>query len=280
LSELKESTRDLRGVSETLLIPLAARILESRRDRGAFVDSMAVSIGDLIGFDPQETGKDTLNMAGVVARTVILDRLVREFLARYPSGTVVNLGAGLCTRYFRVAKAESLDVRWVEIDLPEVISLKRELVPREGGFHLISGSVTDSAWMEETSLASDGPVLFVAEGLFMYLPEPKVRQVLIRLADRFPGSELLLEGWARFVVGVWARLSPSIRKTGAQLAWGLDSPETLAGWDPRIQVLGSWRPGEWDPARWGLLRHIGWLRRQLMLIVHLRLGESVPAGEQ
>jgi O-methyltransferase involved in polyketide biosynthesis len=119
-------------------------------------------------------------------------------------------------------------------------------------------------------------VLVIAEGLLMYLDPTAVRQLITRLVDEYPGGELLLEAWSPFVRRVWGTLSPALRRTGATLHWGLRSSHTIECWDARIRLKDEWRPGDWEPHRWGLLRFAPRLRRSLTKIIHVQLGD--PPG--
>src|SRR5690606_23971031 len=91
----------LTGVCDTLLIPLAARVVESESASPAFRDPRGVAFARRLDFDPEHVARDRWNKVGCLARTVILDEAVNEFLSRNPHATVINLGAGLCTRYWR-----------------------------------------------------------------------------------------------------------------------------------------------------------------------------------
>ena len=279
------STNCLQGVCETLLIPLAARVVESESHDPAFRDERGVEIARLLDFDPHEVAKDRWNKVGCQARTLILDSAVNDFLERNPRALVINLGAGLCTRYWRIRHQESL--RWFDIDLPEVIELKRELLSQFGEesqknrrqYTTLPADVTDHSWLEQIPRANDEQVLIIAEGLLMYLNQDAVQSLIMRLVNEFSGGELLIEAWSPFVRRVWGTLSPALRRTGASLHWGLDNPRTVAAWDPRIGVKNEWRPGDWEPHRWGLLRFAPALRRSLTKVVHFQLGDAVKRKE-
>ena len=64
----------------------------------------------------------------VVIRTVIIDNLINQALAEGVD-TILNLGAGLDTRPYRMALPKTL--RWVEVDYPHVIALKEERLAGE-----------------------------------------------------------------------------------------------------------------------------------------------------
>ena len=57
----------------------------------------------------------------VVIRTVIIDDYIRQAIAAGVD-TILNLGAGLDTRPYRIDLPNSL--RWIEVDFPHVIELK------------------------------------------------------------------------------------------------------------------------------------------------------------
>jgi O-methyltransferase involved in polyketide biosynthesis len=83
----------------------------------------------------------------MVARTAILDAQVRAFLARHPEGLVVNLGAGLDTRFHRLDNGK---LQWMEIDLPEVTAFRRKLdEPASPRHTLFAGSVLERVWIDE-----------------------------------------------------------------------------------------------------------------------------------
>lgn len=277
------TTRQLTGVCETLLIPLAARVVESRSESPAFRDQRGVEFANRLDFDAEFVARDRWNKVGCLARTVILDAAVAEFLNRRPRAVVINLGAGLCTRFWRLKGGQSL--RWYDIDLPSVIGLKRELladIERPAAhrhYTTIDADVTNPEWMDQIPAPQGEGTLIIAEGLLMYLQPADVRRLILRLVERYPGSELLIEAWSPFVRRVWGALSPALRRTGASLHWGLDRPQTVEAWDPRIRLKNEWRPGDWEPHRWGLLRYAPRLRRSLTKILHFELAADGQAIE-
>ncbi len=283
MDQSSPSTHGLSGVCETLLIPLAARVVESESDTPAFRDPRGVTFARLLDFDASEVARDRWNKVGCQARTVILDAAVNGFLQRNPRATVINLGAGLCTRFWRVEPRELL--RWFDVDLPSVIGLKRDLLASIGSeppddsrqYATLEADVTDHAWMGQIPRAADEPVLVIAEGLLMYLEPAEVQRLIIGVTDRYAGGELMMEAWSPFVRRVWGTISPALRRTGASLHWGLDNPQTIEAWDRRIRLLNEWRPGDWEPQRWGLLRYLPPLRRSLTKVIHFELGNAPQA---
>ena len=85
------------GVPETMLQTVYARAKETK-GRGAICDEKAVELVDRLDYDFSLADRDTAMRSGVIARTIVLDRLVEGFLHKNPGAAVVNLGCGLDTR--------------------------------------------------------------------------------------------------------------------------------------------------------------------------------------
>lgn len=73
----------LSGVPETMLQTIYARAKESR-GRGAIHDAKAEEIIEKLDYDFSLADKDTAMRSGVIARTIVLDRMTKEWLASPP----------------------------------------------------------------------------------------------------------------------------------------------------------------------------------------------------
>jgi len=100
---------------------------------------------------------------------------------------VVNIGCGLDTRFHRVDNGR---VNFYDLDFPEVMEIKKKFISENDRYHFISSSVLDDDWMMELK-KHDGPFMFLAEGVFMYLFKDDVKSLVLKLQSQFPGSELV-----------------------------------------------------------------------------------------
>ena len=73
----------LSGVPETMLQTVYARAKESR-GRGAIRDKKAEELIGRLDYDFSLADRDAAMHSGVIARTIVLDRLVKEWLAKQP----------------------------------------------------------------------------------------------------------------------------------------------------------------------------------------------------
>ena len=233
---MSESTHpNLSGVAETLLITLYIRATESQRPDALIKDERADAL--VRRLDPEILRK-TLALTEDTGRLVLIlksrefDRFAQDFLKRHPDAVVVHIGCGLDTRFDRLDNGQ---VEWYDLDLPEVIDLRRELIGGEGGrYHLLAGSVLEDAWLETVSahgmcLHRQRPFLFLAEGVFMYFTEDQVKSLVLRLKEYFPAAELVFDAYSPFMR--WAHNLRVIRKrVGAHLNWDLKHSRDLEGW--------------------------------------------------
>ena len=157
--------------------------------------------------------------SGVIARTIVLDKLTSAWLAAHPGEVVVNIACGLDTRCYRMQGY----AHWYNLDLPETIAVREKLLPEEGSISQIAMSAMDD-WGGE--IAERGtPVLVIIEGLTMYLSEADVRRILEVIAGRFDNVTVFVETMNPMVVKSFKE--KSIEGSNAKFTWGVKNGAAL-----------------------------------------------------
>jgi O-methyltransferase involved in polyketide biosynthesis len=184
-------TPELGGVPETLLWPLYNRASEARRADSVLKDSLALKLADSIDypFEKQFGPPDEAH----VLRALRFDDQVRLYLKEFPETTVVALGEGLETQFWRVDNGR---VKWLVVDLPETVKIRRKLLPECDRYRCLSCSALDFRWMDQVD-PSRG-VFVTAQGLLMYFEPSEVRDLIATCAARFPGGRLLFDAIPRW----------------------------------------------------------------------------------
>jgi O-methyltransferase involved in polyketide biosynthesis len=245
-------TRKIGGVPETLLIPLYARAVETRRPDGIIRDEEAVEMVERIDYDFGQFDKAWMSQVGVAIRTEILDQEASAFIGAHPDAVVVNLGAGLCTRFNSVDNGR---VTWYELDLPEVIDVKRQFLEDTDRYQFVARSVFDFSWFDEIRI-SGKPVLLIAEGLLMYFEEHELGVLFDELVTRFPGAEMLFEMLAPLIVGR-SKQHDAVSKVGdAEFKWGLKDSRVLETWNEKMEFVEEWNIFDYHRDRWGWIRFV------------------------
>ena len=165
------------GSAETMLQSFYARAQYSKSKHNKFYDAKAVELVDKIDYDFSTAARDSTMGKGVIARTVVFDELVKNFIEKNPYCTVVNIACGLDTRFYRMDNGK---ITWYNLDLPEVIDIRRRFLNEHGRISMIAKSAMDESWAAEIEDPT-GEVLVVIEGLVMYLTEADIKKILFKL---------------------------------------------------------------------------------------------------
>ena len=291
MSEIKSST--LSGVSETLLIPLCYRAIETQRPDALIKDEKAVELvkqlrsDGPIRYDSDWIKQTPMAEAYKVMRIMLtreMDRYARDFLSRHPQAVVVHIGCGFDSRFDRVDNGR---VEWYDLDLPEVIDLRRKFIGGEGGrYHLLGCSVLEDAWLPHLRQASGmaprqqeaawlepveahrpRPFLFLAEGVFMYFTEAQVKSLVLMLREHFPGAELVFDGWRPFEIWIGNFV------LGGLLRWGFWRSQEIEGWGDGIHLLEEWGYFDYPEPR---LHSFRWMAPIFRLFKPMRIFHFQP----
>jgi O-methyltransferase involved in polyketide biosynthesis len=164
---------------------------------------------------------------GIIAsatRAYQIDKILHAYISKYLDTTIVNLGAGLDTTLVRVDNGL---INWYDLDLPEIIELRRSaLGERERGVY-IAKSIFDYSWMEEIAFEREKGVLFIAAGLFYYFRFAEIKDLVVKLAERFPGGELIFDSGSKTGVAISNRMVVKTGNSGAKMYFYVSNPKAL-----------------------------------------------------
>ena len=179
------------GVADTMLIPMAARIYVSKRFPEYFYDEVALSLEEKISKEVLSKiwqSSSEYAMLASVSRYYNFDEIITNFISKHEKCNIINLGAGLETVAFRMPKGQ---VIFYEIDLPEVIEKRKNILGVKENEHLIGMDFFTLQWMEK--LDKSLPSLFIVSGVFQYFHEEKIIQFLSNLKKEFSNAELIFD---------------------------------------------------------------------------------------
>lgn len=218
----------LSGVPETMLQTVYARAKETRT-RGSISDKKAIELVEAMDYDFSLADKDMAMHNGVIARTIVLDRLTKEYLDSHPGAVVVNIACGLDTRCYRMKGY----THWYNLDLPETIAVRSRLMPEQGKISQIAMSAMDD-WSGEIG-EEDAPALVLIEGLTMYLSKEAVQRIFEIIGKRFKRVTVFVEIMNPMVA---KRIKEkSIEGSKAKFTWGVKDGKTLAAMLPSFAFL-------------------------------------------
>jgi len=173
----------IRNVSDTARWVAAYRARETERPDALFRDPYARRLAGERG----ERIAETVQLASggdwpLVVRTLLFDEFIMAEVAR-GADLVVNLAAGLDARPYRMSLPAKL--RWVEVDLPEILDYKEQVLAREHPVCDLERIRLDLAHtvvrreLFKRLAGSAKRALVISEGLLIYL-EPESVAALAR----------------------------------------------------------------------------------------------------
>jgi O-methyltransferase involved in polyketide biosynthesis len=259
-------------VQKTLFLPVVARALESKKSTPMLFDKKAMQIVERVNYNFTKLISSTTELSRIawIVRSTCFDRLIKDFLRRYPGATVVNIGCGLDTTYERV---DTGSVKWFDMDLPDVIELRKLFMNETKNRKFIAGSFLENSWYR--NLGYPDHVLFIAGGVFYYYEEKVIRSFLINLSLMFQSCELLFDVTSPSGVRATNRV---LQKVGIDdksfLKWGLKSTDKILSWSPRLRLLGKYYTYKQEGITLNFKNRIlGWISDALDIqyIVHFKI---------
>ena len=223
-------------VQETLVIPLFGRLICSERFPELFSDPQAKRICEDLDYDFSDKRKKMESAAGLFGALEVAQRQydlqceVESYLTDHPKAAVVNLGCGLDDTF---SKVDNGLCKGYNIDLPDVIKVRNDLLPAGKRERNLSCDLNDLTWMEQID-ASDGVVLFAA-GVFYYFRTEEIRKLFCAMAEHFPGGALVFdscnERGAKLMRKTWLK-EAGITDVGA--FFSLEDERELQTWSRRF----------------------------------------------
>jgi len=243
---------NLSNVSETAIFTLRSRVIESQKANPVITDPVGVELLQRIENQaPEGSVKSALHRKLPVSLTNHLalrarkyDSFANNFIESNPDGLIVNLGAGFDTRYWRLNNER---IKYIEVDLPEVIEVKNALIGDLIKYETLSASVLEDDWIKHISSLQTSDILLMAEGLFMYLPEKEVIRTFTRITEAFSNSKIIFEAVnKKYTQGFWKKIVEQKMKkrmgssAGSSFNYGVKDAREIETYGSGIKVIEEW----------------------------------------
>lgn len=259
---------NINQVSETALLMVQCHAQDALSKRPILSDRSSIKVMNAIrkeaGNSSQKLHKvlskgriDKALMQYIVLRAQRYDQYVKDYIQKYPDAVIVNIGCGLDGRFNRVDNGQ---ITFYDLDLPDIIEMKKSLFEETDRFKFIDQSVFDLSW---TDIVKNDHVLFLAEGVFMYCDESDVQSLFRSLLKIYPDSEMVCELFNAKL------LQPGIKMLGymaqklrygfgqdASFKFGVHSSREICAWSSGIQLLDEWSYIDSNHPNLGAMRYL------------------------
>ena len=220
-------------MQESLFLTLCGRALDNRSPDPILADTMADEIVRKLDYDCDKFHLSASPIINIALRAKKLDEVALEFVTHHPNAVALDLGAGLDTRMFRIAPPPTVD--WYDIDFPEVITARRQLILDCVNAHGVGTDLTDPNWLD--AIPAGRPAVIVADGLLAFLPPEDMISLLNRLISHFPSGEVVFNGYTRFAIWAAKHYHGTQSVAGLIKSPGFDDPREPERWNPRLKLV-------------------------------------------
>ncbi len=188
---------------------------------------------------------------GTAVRAHLYDTITRRFIHNRPHSLIIELGAGLSTRFHRLKDYSTTklpDYQTFELDLPQAIAFRRQLDIETQHHTFLPASMFDPGWPNLLPASPPQDILFIAEGVLFFLPPDEIMALFALMRRHFPGATFALDVLTH-------QFSPKARATFAAsdtpMQWFVDDATDLAQFG--LSVQDSWVVTHLFLERWGAL---------------------------
>jgi O-methyltransferase involved in polyketide biosynthesis len=232
---------DLQNVHETLLLPLWGRAEEAKMKEPVLKDRKAEELVNRIDYDFSKFHSQfrQFQILSLALRAREFDSIIRDFIQQHPHATIVNIGAGLDTTFNRVSNGK---IKWYDLDVPQVIRLRSELMPENREEGVIPKSMFDESFLDDIARPSDG-ILFLLGGVLMYFDEEKVRDFFAMIGRRFSNGDIVFDSIAPAGIRLASRMVRKSGISGAEMKWGIRKTAELENWGSGLKMVESYPIG-------------------------------------
>lgn len=221
---------NLEGVEKTMLLTLFAKAKHSREKNHKFYDPKAMEVISKVNYDFSIAEKDKFMQLGTIARTIVLDEMVNDYINSHPECTIVNIASGMDTRFNRLDNGK---ITWYNVDLENSVNYRLKYIEDTDRVKTLAYSAMDSAWAKEILIRKD--VLFIVEGLTMYLNQNDVEDIINIIDSNFNKCTVFMEIMPP--ISVKNTKEESIEDTDTKFTWGVEKGYELTNFNPNFKWI-------------------------------------------
>ncbi|MDN5214041.1 class I SAM-dependent methyltransferase [Fulvivirgaceae bacterium BMA12] len=257
---------DINDISETAFLTLQCHAIDAQSATPILNDRSSVNTLNVLK-DYFSESKSALHKKlfqnkvrpSLVTYTVLrarkYDRYITKFMEKYPDAAIVNIGCGLDHRFERVNNGS---ISFFDLDLPDIMNIKKQLFQEQANYNQISQSVFDLDWIEKIEAEH---VMLVAEGVFMYCDERDVKRLFMALQEKLNNPEIVFEvfsakwltGWRKKLMDF--KLKKELKLgAGTSFKFGIPDSDAIVHWSPGFRLVDDWSYLDSDELNTGLMR--------------------------
>jgi O-methyltransferase involved in polyketide biosynthesis len=228
----------LEGVAETLLLPLWGRAVDNEKEKSILHDEFASKIVKALNYDFAQISKhvNKLSMASWIARSVYFDEQIKNYICNHNDVAIINIGCGFDTTFERIDNGK---IKWVDIDFPEVIDIRRKYIKESSRRVFIAKSVFEIDWGKD--IGKNENVLILMAGVIYYFSEEQIKGLIKTIQMSLGHFDIVFDYSSKRGIEV---ANKKVIKNGgmdqkAVLVWGIDNINDVEKWELGIRIIDN-----------------------------------------
>ena len=228
------------SVQETLIIPLYSRKICSSLYPNIYYDKTAVDLISQIDYDFSEVEKKSKSLIQrfgaleVAARQSDMIYEIKDYLKNHPYASIVNLGCGLDNTG---RNCDNGKCKIYNLDFPDVIKLRNELLPPEDREENIACNLNDVEWFDK--IDNSNGVIFFASGVFYYFLNEEVKSLIIKMSSYFNDSVLVFDAAGKMTVKLISMWLNSLKVKEVGTYFSVSDLKEISSWANNIEVTSK-----------------------------------------
>jgi len=243
---------NINDISETAFLTLQCHALDAQSKRPLLNDKSSVKTLEILKkyFSESDSSLHKKLAENKVKKNLIIhtalrakkyDDYILNFINKFPNSAVINIGCGLDNRFERI---DNGSLTFYDLDLPDIINIKKQIFPETDRYHQISKSVFDFEWIDRIDCEH---VILVAEGVFMYCKEQDVKYLFLVLQEKLPNSEIVCEVFNSKWLKGWRKKTMNFKlkkelKLGEETSFQFGIPDSneIETWNKGLKLIDDW----------------------------------------
>jgi len=264
----QEDLLQSQNVQNTMLLPLWGRATVSKLYPALLRDEEAVRIVEGLPYDFNATAKSfgEYGMLTFAVRARKFDDIMRSYMTHFPEASIVNIGAGMDTTFSRIDNGR---IRWYDLDLPDAIAFRQTLIPEGKRNRCVAKSVFDYSWFDDIDFDERKGIMLLSGGVFYYFEQSGLKELISKMAARFPGGQLVFDAETPFGLSMANRAVKGSGNRNAEMIFALKNPADIGKWSPRIGEITShpYYKGIKRDKKWSVFTRIGMALADLLRMI-------------
>lgn len=229
-----ESSFALIGVENTLFIPLLVKAKEYTRKNAILRDEGAYELAKRLELNEKDFQINKYSAVSTLYRAKKFDTYAVEYMAQYPEGTIFEIGCGLDNRFRRIDNGK---IKYVNIDLPEVIELRNKVIPKA------SRSLNSSSPIElfeyQQYISKKEPALIISEGVFPYFDKEMISKIYNNMKSNLGSFVLCFDVVHEYIIK--KQSFKALDRNNVRMKWGIINRMSINELMPELEIFEEWR---------------------------------------